>query len=109
MWLARIEPDKPGHDKRIFECPGCEKVVSEVVKYRMTVTFVVQGRIMKLVAEYLVDAIKFDRMAEDATEVAVKASFRKQAAEYRKLALKRAKRLGMPPPDVSPEPKADEA
>jgi hypothetical protein len=34
MWLARIEPDEPGHDKRIFECAGCEKVVSEVVKYR---------------------------------------------------------------------------
>ena len=62
---------------------------------------------MKLVAEYLVDAIKFDRMAEDATDVALKASFRKQAAEYRKLALSRAKRLGMPPPDVSPKPKTD--
>jgi hypothetical protein len=34
MWLARIEPDKPDHDRRIFECPSCEKVVSEVVKYR---------------------------------------------------------------------------
>jgi hypothetical protein len=67
------------------------------------------GGIMKLVAEYLVDAIKFDRMAEDATDVALKASFRKQAAEYRKLALKRARLLGMPPPDISPEPKTDEA
>jgi hypothetical protein len=63
---------------------------------------------MKLVAEYLADAIKFDWMAEDATDAALKASFRKQAAEYRKLAVKRAKQLGMPPPDVSPEPKADE-
>ena len=71
--------------------------------------FVVPGGIMKLVAEYLVDAIKFDRMAEDATDMALKASFRKQAAEYRKLALSRAKRFGMPPPDVSPEPKTDEA
>jgi hypothetical protein len=26
---------------------------------------------MKLVSEYLVDAIKFDRMAEDATDVAL--------------------------------------
>jgi hypothetical protein len=34
MGLVRIEPDKPGHENRIFECPGCEKVVSEVVKYR---------------------------------------------------------------------------
>ena len=64
---------------------------------------------MKLVAEYLVDAIKFDRMAEDAADVALKASFRKQAAEYRKLALKSAKLLGMSPPDVSREPKTDEA
>jgi hypothetical protein len=64
---------------------------------------------MKLVAEYLADAIKFDQMAEDATDAALKASFRKQAAEYRKLALKRAKQLGMPPPDVLPEPKAGEA
>jgi hypothetical protein len=21
MWLARIEPEKPGHDRRTFECP----------------------------------------------------------------------------------------
>ena len=21
MWLARIEPDEPGHDSRTFECP----------------------------------------------------------------------------------------
>lgn len=64
---------------------------------------------MKLVAEYLVDAIKFDQMAEDATDAALKASFRKQAADYRKLAHKRAKQLGMPPPAVSLEPKVDEA
>jgi hypothetical protein len=34
---------------------------------------------MKLVAEYLADSIKFDQMAEDATDAALKASFRKQA------------------------------
>jgi hypothetical protein len=34
MWLSRIEPDRPDHDKRIFECPQCENVVSEIVKYR---------------------------------------------------------------------------
>jgi hypothetical protein len=34
MWLSRIEPDEPNHDKRTFECPQCENVVSEVVKYR---------------------------------------------------------------------------
>jgi len=34
MWLARIEPDSPDHDKRTFECPKCENVLSEIVKYR---------------------------------------------------------------------------
>jgi ribosomal protein S27AE len=34
MWLAQIEPDEPGHDKRTFECPRCENVVNEIVKYR---------------------------------------------------------------------------
>jgi hypothetical protein len=34
MWLARIEPDAPGHDKRTFECPNCEHTVSKIVKYR---------------------------------------------------------------------------
>jgi len=34
MWLARIEPDKPDHDRRTFECPECEHVVTEVVKFR---------------------------------------------------------------------------
>jgi hypothetical protein len=27
MWLSRIEPDEPNHDKRTFECPQCENVV----------------------------------------------------------------------------------
>jgi hypothetical protein len=64
---------------------------------------------MKLVAEYLLDAIKFEQMADDAKDDALKAAFRKQAADYRKLALKRAKQLGMPTPDVSPDTKQDEA
>ena len=34
MWLERIEPDAPGHDKRTFQCPTCENVISETVKYR---------------------------------------------------------------------------
>jgi ribosomal protein S27AE len=34
MWLARIEPESPDHDKRTFECPQCENVVSEIIKYR---------------------------------------------------------------------------
>ena len=34
MWLTRIEPDKPDHDRRTFECKACGKTVVEVVKYR---------------------------------------------------------------------------
>ena len=34
MLLARIEPDKPDHDKRTFECAGCGNEHSEVVKYK---------------------------------------------------------------------------
>lgn len=34
MFLVRIEPDDPGHDKRTFECPRCDDIVSEIVKYR---------------------------------------------------------------------------
>jgi transcription elongation factor Elf1 len=34
MWLSQIEPDKPGHDRRTFECPRCQHEVSEVVKFR---------------------------------------------------------------------------
>ena len=34
MWLARIEPDQPDHDKRTFQCPECEHAVTEIVKYR---------------------------------------------------------------------------
>jgi hypothetical protein len=64
---------------------------------------------MKLVAEYLQDAIKFEQMAEDAKDEALKAAFMKQAADYRKLALKRAGQVGMSLPDISPETKRDEA
>ena len=34
MWVVRIEPNSPNHDRRTFECPQCENVVSEIVKYR---------------------------------------------------------------------------
>jgi hypothetical protein len=63
---------------------------------------------MKLVAEYLLNAIKFEQMAEDAKDEALKAAFMKQPADYRKLALKRAEQLGMPLPDISPETKRNE-
>jgi hypothetical protein len=34
MWLARIEPDKPDHDRRTFECGECDHIETVVVKYR---------------------------------------------------------------------------
>jgi len=34
MMLARIEPDEPGHDRRIFECPRCDHEELVVVKFR---------------------------------------------------------------------------
>lgn len=34
MWLARIEPGRPGYDHRTFECPVCEQVEAVDVKYR---------------------------------------------------------------------------
>ena len=58
---------------------------------------------MKLVAEYLLDAIKFENMANDAQDPAVRAEFKQQAEAYRKLAIKRAKELGMPTPGISCE------
>jgi|SoiMetStandDraft_2_1073263.scaffolds.fasta_scaffold18692_2 hypothetical protein len=36
MWLAYIEPDEPGHDRRTFECPTCPNVTVRIVKYRPT-------------------------------------------------------------------------
>jgi hypothetical protein len=55
---------------------------------------------MKLVAEYLADAAKFERMAEEQNDPDVKAAMKKQAAAYRKLAVERANRMGIPPPDI---------
>ena len=35
MWLARIEPEKPGHDRRTFESPRCQGQVTKVVKFKV--------------------------------------------------------------------------
>ena len=34
MYLARIEPEKPGHDLRTFECPRCQHVERAVVQFK---------------------------------------------------------------------------
>lgn len=54
---------------------------------------------MKLITEYLAEAVKFERMADDAIDERVKSAFKNQAEAYRKLAIKRAHDLGAPPPD----------
>jgi len=52
---------------------------------------------MKLVAEYLEQAVRFNRMAAEATDPKLKESLEKQAAAYRKLADKRAAELTLTP------------
>jgi hypothetical protein len=59
-----------------------------------------RGGNMKMIAEYLADAVKFERMAEDAIDPTVKAAFKNQAEAYRKLAVKRANELGVPVPAI---------
>lgn len=58
---------------------------------------------MKMVSEYLAEAVKFGRMAEDAIGDDARAAFKNQAEAYRKLAIKRAKEFGLPSPDDPPE------
>jgi hypothetical protein len=53
---------------------------------------------MKMLAEYLDTAIKFEQMAAQEQEPKLKADFEKQAAAYRKLAEKRAKEYGLDMP-----------
>jgi len=50
---------------------------------------------MKMLAEYLDTAIKFEQMAAHENDPKLKAKFEKQAASYRKLAEKRAKEYGL--------------
>ena len=33
MWLRSIEPDKPGYDRRTFECPMCQHLIVKIIKY----------------------------------------------------------------------------
>jgi prephenate dehydrogenase len=53
---------------------------------------------MKMIAEYLENALKFERMAAEEHNAELKAALEKQAASYRKLAAERASKLGLPPP-----------
>jgi hypothetical protein len=53
---------------------------------------------MKMLAEYLESAIKFEKMAAEEKDAKLKAHFENQAAAYRKLAEKRAKDYGLQVP-----------
>jgi ABC-type Zn uptake system ZnuABC Zn-binding protein ZnuA len=53
---------------------------------------------MKMLAEYLDSALRFEQMAAHEKDPKLKADFEKQAAAYRKLAEKRAKEYGLKMP-----------
>ena len=54
---------------------------------------------MKLVTDYLERAVHFQRMADQETDPNFKALLEKNANEYFKLADKRARELGVEPPE----------
>jgi hypothetical protein len=64
---------------------------------------------VKLVAEYLEEAIKFESMAAEATDPKLKEALLGQAAAYRKLADKRAAELNLSPVNLpaAPAPKRE--
>jgi hypothetical protein len=59
---------------------------------------------MKMVTEYLERALEFEQLAASEQDETFKAELLKQAASYRRLAVKRAKEAGLPMPS-SPERK----
>lgn len=62
---------------------------------------------MKLIIEYVHNAIRFERLAALEQNPAVSAVLKDQAAAYRKLAEERAKKIGVPPPAKPPSPPAN--
>jgi len=57
---------------------------------------------MKMLAEYLDTAIRFEQMAAAENDPTLKGDFEKQAAAYRKLAEKRATKYGLNKPFQQP-------
>ncbi|MCG2631052.1 hypothetical protein L6654_30920 [Bradyrhizobium sp. WYCCWR 13023] len=53
---------------------------------------------MKLLGEYLENALQFERMAAEESDPDLKAAMKSQAKAYRNMAAKRAKMLGLPEP-----------
>lgn len=56
---------------------------------------------MKMVAEYLENAHRFERLAANENDPTLKADFERQAAAYYRLAEKRAKEYGYPMPPIT--------
>jgi len=50
---------------------------------------------VKLLAEYVLDSIRFRDMAKDAKDPDVRAAFERQSEDFWKLAVKRAMELGI--------------
>jgi hypothetical protein len=59
---------------------------------------------MKLVAEYLEHAVRFELMAAEATDPKLKESLQNQAIAYHKLAEKRAAEIKLPPVNLPAVP-----
>ena len=53
---------------------------------------------MKIIAEYLENAMKFERLAAEENDPKLKAVFEEQARAFRRLADERAELLGLAPP-----------
>jgi hypothetical protein len=56
---------------------------------------------MKMIAEYIKLAQKFEQLFAHESDPELKASFGREADAYRKLATERAKKLGLEPPETS--------
>ncbi len=54
---------------------------------------------MQLIADYIANAVKFERTAATERDAELRKQLEKQAAAYRKLAEDRAKKIGVPPPE----------
>ncbi len=62
---------------------------------------------MKMLAEYLENAIKFEKMAAEEQDPKLKDQLQKQASAYRKLAADRAKQYNLDPSELSAKPASD--
>ena len=58
---------------------------------------------MKMLAEYLENAVQFEQMAADEKDPKLKAEFERKAASYRRRVEKRAKEYGLKVPPALPQ------